>query len=94
VVFAICSHNYSFMYQKSMVPQGNIRKSEAPGGENSLTEGLSQGLNRAGACTGGAAGDDKKNTLHHAIDWGGAGYSGRGPLVSGPRRPSNEHCRQ
>jgi len=39
VVFDICSHNYSIMYQKSNVREGNIQKGGAPGGENSLTGG-------------------------------------------------------
>ena len=37
LVFEICSHNYSFMYQKRKVREGNIRKRGAPGGESSLT---------------------------------------------------------
>jgi len=37
----ICSHNYSIMYQKSKVREGNIQKSGAQGGENSLTGGCS-----------------------------------------------------
>jgi len=40
VVFDIGSHNYSIMYQKSNVGEGNtIGKSRVPGRENSLTGG-------------------------------------------------------
>ena len=41
----ICSHNYSIMYQKSNVGEGNIRKSGALGGENSL-RGAVRGIER------------------------------------------------
>jgi len=41
VVFDRCSHNYSIMYQKRNVREGNIGKTGAPGGENSLTGGCS-----------------------------------------------------
>ena len=51
------------MYQKSNVREGNIRKSGALGGENSLT----------GAWTGAGAGVKKKNTPPRAVDRGGAG---------------------
>ena len=37
----ICSHNYSIMYQKRNVGEGNIGKSGALGGENSLMGGCS-----------------------------------------------------
>ena len=39
--FRICSHNYSTMYPKSTVREGNIRKGAAPGAENSLMGGCS-----------------------------------------------------
>ena len=69
----ICSHNYSIMYQKSNVREGNIRKSGALGGENSLTGGLFGALNGAGAWTGAGAGVKKKNAPPWAVDRGGAG---------------------
>jgi len=48
----ICSHNYSIMYQKSNVGEGNIRKCGALGGENSLT-GAVRGIERGGGRDGG-----------------------------------------
>ena len=48
----ICSHNYSIMYQKSNVREGNIRKSRALGGENSLT-GAVRAIERGGGLDGG-----------------------------------------
>jgi len=50
----ICSHNYSIMYQKSNVRDGNKRKSRALGGEKSLT----------GAWTGAGAGVEKTKKPH------------------------------
>jgi len=48
VVFDICLHNYSIIYQKSNLGEGNIRKRGAPGGENSLTGGAVQGIEQGG----------------------------------------------
>jgi len=42
----ICSYNYSIIYQKSNVQEGNIRKSGALGGANSLTGGAVRGIER------------------------------------------------
>jgi len=69
----ICSHNYSIMYQKSNVREGNIGKSRALGGENSLTGGLFGALNGAGAWTGAGAEVEKKNAPPRAIGLGRAG---------------------
>jgi len=44
----ICSHNYSIMYQQSNVREGNIHKSGALGGDNSLTGGCSGHLTGRG----------------------------------------------
>jgi len=49
----ICSLNYSIMYQKSNVREGNIRKSGALGGENSLTGGAVRGIERGRGLGGG-----------------------------------------
>jgi len=68
----ICSHNYSIMYQKSNVREGNIRTGGAQGGENSLT-GLFGAWNGAGAWTGPGAGVEKGNALPQAINRYGAG---------------------
>jgi len=48
----ICSHNYSIMYQKSNIEEGNIQKSGALGGENSLTEAV-RGIERGRGLDGG-----------------------------------------
>ena len=91
VVFGICLHNYSMIYQKKNVREGNIRKSVAPGGENSLTGGLFGALNGAGASTRAVARVERRNAQPWAIDWGGEGNWGGGPPVFGPRRPRNKH---
>ena len=48
-------------------------------------------LNEAAAWTQARAGVEKKNTPPRAIERGGVGNGGGGPLVSGPRRPGNDH---
>jgi len=50
LVFCICSHNYSIIYQKRNVREGNIGKSRAPGGESSLR----------GGCTGHSTGREPR----------------------------------
>jgi len=55
MVFDICSHNYSIMYQNSNVRAGNIRKS-GPGRTKLIGGWLSEALNGAEAWTGGRAG--------------------------------------
>jgi len=90
VVFDICSHNYSIIYQKSKVREGNIRKSRAPGGDNSVMGALSGALNRAGAWTGAGVGGGKK-TPRPGLLTGAGGKLGQGPPVSRPQRPCNEH---
>jgi len=86
----IRSHNYSIMYQKSNVREGNIPKSGAPGGENSLRGGCS-GLGTGRGPGRGQGQGLKKKPPPWAIDQGGVGNGGPGPPVLGPRRPRNEH---
>jgi len=72
------------MYQKTNVQEGNIRKSGALSGENSLTGGCSWALNGAGAWAGAGAGVDKTNAPHRAIDRGGAGIGVGARRFRGP----------
>jgi len=58
----ICSHNFSIMYQRSNVQEGNFRKRGALGGENSLT-GAVRGMARGGPEQGQGQGL-KKITPH------------------------------
>ena len=53
--------------------------------------GRSGALNGAGAWTGAGAEGKKKTAPPRAVDRGGAGNWAGCPLVSGPRRPCNEH---
>ena len=70
---SICSRNYSIMYQKSNVREGNIRKSGASGRRKFIDGELFEGLNGAGGWTGAGAGVEKKNAPPRAIDRGGGG---------------------
>jgi len=93
-VMCICSLNYSIMYQKSNVQEGNLRKGGALGRENSLTGGLFGALNRARAWTGAGPGVEKKHAPPQAIDrggelrWGPAGFG----ASEAPYRPLRECC--
>ena len=62
------------MYQKRK-REGNIRKGGGPGGEDSLTGGLSGALNRVRAWKGAEAEGERQNTLP----------------VSGPLMPCDYH---
>ena len=66
-------------------------KRRGPGQGKLTYGGLSVALNGAGARTGAGAEAKKKIALPRVVDRDGAATWARGPLVSGPWRPRNEH---
>ena len=66
-------------------------KRRGPGQGKLPYGGLSRALNGAGAQTGAGAEGKKKTAPPRAVYRGRAGNWAGGALVSGPRRPCNEH---
>jgi len=83
----ICSHNYSIMYQKSNVREGNIRKSGALGGESSLTGGCSGHCTWRGPGRGQGQGFKEKTPRAGPLTGAGRGIRAGAAGFGAPEAP-------
>jgi len=89
--FLIHAHTITQSCIKRAIFERVVSEKGGPWAGKIHERGAVRGIEPGGGLDREEAGGEKNNAPPRAIEQGGAGNSGRGPLLIGPWRPRNQH---